>query len=1038
MVKHLLSFLILLLPLCVLGQSNEADQYFYKGVAYESADQPDKAIPYFEKSAELEKKIFEPSSDNYHRSDIEIVKCKFSIVNNYISLQNYNEAIKLQTNVVESVKQIVGEEDEVYATMLNNLSYVYKLAGNYDEAIKLGSATLDIRRKVLGEKHPNYAASLVNMKYYCSESGKYEQAIIYATQLADLYKVLYGENSKEYGVALSDLAKFYAHLRNYDASIRIQNKVTEIFKQVFGSNSLEYAVALSNLASLYHSNHNFGIAAKMGVQASELVKSINGEQSLEYATSLSNLSVYYSSLENYSEAIKLETKAAEIRKKLLGENHKEYGSSLGHLSALYSCIGNTQESIRYAIMSSNIFKVAYGPQSRAYATALHRIANGCADLKHYDDAIKLMREVLNILKQEVGEYHPEYADAVSTIAKFHSEVGNINDAIQIENKVLQIYKKAYGEENFDYLSSLITLALYNHSAGNYSESMKYENIATDILKKSFPEEKKLTVYLRFLSAINSLMTGNGEKAKQGFSQFYDYSSSFVMSNFSTMSSFERLAYWFPYNSAFYTFYVPRAAFYYPCSTFNSMAYNGQVLSKGLLLNAELEIQKLIDQKGDTALANRFAKIQHNRVLVDSLTQVPFSKRTMNADSLSQLINKDERMLVESLKELGDYTKNLSIDWKTIQKKLTDQDIAIEFATFNDTTNQIVYIALVLKKGMKYPELVKLFESKDFNKITKKEYYVTNKLYDIVWKPLEKYLQGVKNVYFAPSCDLHNIGIEYLPDANGNIFDEQYNVYRLSSTRELAITHTVNAGNKAATYGGIHYSNDADSTNQRSNGPAFLIGTKLESEAVAKILKKADYDVTVFSGTTATEESLKNLSGNGYKILHIGTHGFYYADNVLENSVLGYLVGGGQNAEDRAMSCSGLLFSGAKASFDPLSRQSIPEGMSDGILTAKEISRLDFKGLDLVVLSACQSGLGDITGEGVFGLQRGFKKAGAHTIIMSLWSVSDEATQMLMTEFFKNLTLNNDKRAAFVKAQATVRKKYSNPSLWAAFVMIDGI
>ena len=146
----------------------------------------------------------------------------------------------------------------------------------------------------------------------------------------------------------------------------------------------------------------------------------------------------------------------------------------------------------------------------------------------------------------------------------------------------------------------------------------------------------------------------------------------------------------------------------------------------------------------------------------------------------------------------------------------------------------------------------------------------------------------------------------------------------------------------------------------------------------------------------------------------------------------------QNDEDRSLSCSGLLFAGANSALDPLRRIEIPDGTEDGILTAKEISRLDFSGLDLVVLSACQTGLGKITSEGVFGLQRGFKKAGAQTIVMSLWEVSDEATQLLMIEFFKNLTGGQSKRAAFLNAQKIVRQKYPNPLYWAAFIMVDGM
>ncbi|MEE3447688.1 MAG: CHAT domain-containing protein [Bacteroidales bacterium] len=204
----------------------------------------------------------------------------------------------------------------------------------------------------------------------------------------------------------------------------------------------------------------------------------------------------------------------------------------------------------------------------------------------------------------------------------------------------------------------------------------------------------------------------------------------------------------------------------------------------------------------------------------------------------------------------------------------------------------------------------------------------------------------------------------------------------------------------------------------------------------KLLRSADFSVIALSDTLATEESLKKLSGTGLKILHIGTHGFYYAAENLENAGFSFFSDKQQSEEDKAMSCSGLLFAGANFALDTENRSALPEG-DDGILTAKEISRLDFQGLDLVVLSACQTGLGEVTGEGVFGLQRGFKKAGAQTIIMSLWEVDDYATRLLMTEFFKGLTAGKTKREAFLSAQKFVKAKNSDPKYWAAFVMVDG-
>ena len=147
---------------------------------------------------------------------------------------------------------------------------------------------------------------------------------------------------------------------------------------------------------------------------------------------------------------------------------------------------------------------------------------------------------------------------------------------------------------------------------------------------------------------------------------------------------------------------------------------------------------------------------------------------------------------------------------------------------------------------------------------------------------------------------------------------------------------------------------------------------------------------------------------------------------------------GTTNEDRSMSRSGLLFAGAG---DYLYDDMLAQG-DDGILTAREISRLDLRGLGLVVLSACETGLGDVSGEGVFGLQRGFKKAGAQTLLMSLWKVDDLATQLLMTEFYRLLTIGNGKRDAFLGAQQHLRTieggKYNHPEYWAAFIMLDAL
>ena len=444
---------------------------------------------------------------------------------------------------------------------------------------------------------------------------------------------------------------------------------------------------------------------------------------------------------------------------------------------------------------------------------------------------------------------------------------------------------------------------------------------------------------------------------------------------------------------------------------------------------------------------------------------------MNADSLNRVIEKQEMELARESKAYGDYTHNLTISWNDVQRRLGDNDISIEFLNFpTDNSGSIMYVALTLKKGYDSPHMVTLFEQKQLKAITEDSYYTKTGVSDLVWKPLEEELEGVNNIYFAPSGELHRIGIEYLPTNNTKNISDKYALHRLSSTRQLAIIQDKAEGRNTILYGGINYdeksniiSTDSvsmegavlrsaysranmDSLSLRSSFD-YLEGTKRETDMIAADIKQHRVPYLYYFGTNGTEESFKKLDGTKPKMMHIATHGFYFTEEETKKSKfvrptieLMAEESVGRPIEDKPMTRSGLLFSGCNRAFR---HEQIPESEEDGILTAQEISMLDLRGLDLVVLSACQTGLGDIiSGEGVFGLQRGFKKAGANTILMSLDKVDDEATRILMVEFYRNLMNGKTKRESLQEAQQYLRKvdngKYDAPRYWASFIMLDGL
>ena len=1054
----------------------------------------DEAITLGKQASDILKATLGDSDPNYAQS-------LGNLADFYATTGNYDEAIKLGNTTREIFKKALGDNHPEYARALSKLSLYYYDTGNYKEALKLGTQAADIRKQTLGDDHPDYAQSISYLAEYNSKLGKYDEALRLGNMVLDFKKSTLGDGNPEYAMALNNLARYNSNMGNFAEAIRLGNNAASILQRTLGSNHPDYAMSIGNIASFYSAMGNYAEAIRLGTTAAETIKNIFGErhpdyaaaidnlanynqqagnnaeainlgtlameirkQTLgtshpDYATSLYNLAVFQAVNANYNDAIKFQKAAIDIRRKALGDTHPDYATSLAELASYYSSIGNYNEAIRLGNTALEIRKKTLGEQHPDYAKSLLSLADFNSKAGNKDEALRLVTLAMDIDKNSLGENHPAYAASLSNLAVYYSEKGNYKEAIRLATIATEIDKSNYGDNHPAYATSLSNLAVYYSNDGNFAEAIRLETAATEIRRKTLGEDHPH--YARSINnlAAYNLYVGDYEAASQQLGKRYEITNRYVLKNFSTMTAQERTNFW-NIHSVFFSNTLPLAAYKHPDPTTNTLAYNGQLFSKGLLLNAELEIQKLIEKSGDKSMADRFNKIRSDRATLDHLYQVPPQKRHINADSLAAVIEREEKLLVESSKELGDYTRDLSINWQDIQSKLTDNDIAIEFANFVDGDKPI-YVALVLKKGMQSPQLEKL----SMRTIDSTLYYNTTDLYNIIWQPLQKYLTGVKNVYFAPSGKLHSIAIEYLPNDLGEIFAQKYNAYRLTSTRELALTKIANSSNKASVYGGIIYSfskgdwqdlkdakneivaefrdipdfnDDDEAEGTQRAGIGFLEGAQIEAEEVTDILREGNFLVSASSGVNATEESFKHLSGSGVKILHIATHGFYEPEG-KKKSFSDYLASGNKdNKEDLSMSRSGLFLAGASSALDPKKRKDIPEGVDDGILTAKEISRLDFQGLDLVVLSACQTGLGTITGEGVFGLQRGFKKAGAQTIVMSLWKVDDAATKVLMTEFYKNLMDGMSKRESFVEAQELLRIKYQDPKKWAAFIMVDGL
>ena len=1017
-------------------------------------------------------------------------------------LSNYAEAIRLGTEATLIQKKTLGEDNIDYATSLDNLALYNTALGNYTEAIRLCSEALLIRKKVLGENHPHYATSLSNLTGYNYNVGNYAESIRLETEATRISKEKLGENHPDYATSLNNLALYNSCLGNYAEAIRLCSEAMRIQKEVLGENHPAYASSLNSLATYNASLGNYTESIRLGTEAMRIRKEVLGENHPDYATSLNNLANYNATLGNYTESIRLGTEAMRIRKEVLGENHPDYATSLVNLAGYNLDLGNYIEAIRLGTEAIHIQKKVLGNNHIAYTVSLNTLANSNFDLGNYAEAIRLGTEAMRIRKEVLGENHPAYALSLNNLASYNTSLGNYTESIRLGTEAMRIRKEVLGENHPDYALSLYNLAVCYSLLGNYAEALQLCTDALHIQKKILGENHpNYAIYLNEL-AVCYFYSNNKEEAVSLYRNISNLYTNLVLTTFADLTTTEQAMFWNKYNNYFNNI-LPQRAYTLADDSLYISAYNGVLLSKGLLLNAEMEMKKLLQESGDSAIMELYDAMRMNKMILNKQLEKPIKERFLDTDSLQRLINRQEQDLVQRSKVYGDYTRNLRIDWQDVQGKLGKEDMALEFLSFPMEGDSVMYAAIVVKPGMAYPEMIPLFKEKQLKQIPFYAYYSTPELYLLVWQPLEELLKGVKNVYFAPAGELYNIAIETLPDTDSTWVSDRFNLYRLSSTRQLALIQKTYDNNDARIYGGLKYDTDltqlikdnlqyeaknetlarsfedgfiADSLRLRS-GAEELPGTRIEAENIKRSLDAAHVENELFTDTVGTEASFKAMSGQQIRALHIATHGFYWTkwETRRQEDWDFLMLGDNHNpkyTEDKSLTRSGLLMAGAN---NALMGIEIPENVDNGILTAKEIAGLDLRGMDMVVLSACQTGLGEITGEGVFGLQRGFKKAGAKSLLMSLWKVDDNATQMLMTQFYANLIAGMDKYNALRDAQRVVReyeveknvvvnklssaqkrklekqgktwiaqtevqkiRPYEHPKYWAAFILLDGI
>lgn len=570
-------------------------------------------------------------------------------------------------------------------------------------------------------------------------------------------------------------------------------------------------------------------------------------------------------------------------------------------------------------------------------------------------------------------------------------------------------------------------------------------------------------------AWNHLLLGNNIDATAYLKEFNTAARKNVVSVFSTFSEMNRESYWNKYAIGMITI-NNLVAFKSQNSDAIIQAYNNSLFCKSLLLGTTNVLKDYINDSKDPKLKQKYNECLELREYLSYKTNDSITKERI----AYELVCKEEEIL-RSIKGLDKLIENKCGTWNDIANVLNENEAAIEFCyivTMDSIANAKGYYgAFVIRKEYTTPRMILLGSINDIEEILQgvddeifsiNDFYTSRKnidLYKQTWEKIEPYLKGCSTVYYSTTGQLSNINYDIIHDAKGIALFEKYKLIRVSSTNNISIVKesTKPSYKSSVLFGGIKYNESLSEMKKESerypnysnsavdNGLALrsisnrgtwgeLNATKDEISRIKEILKENGIVTQTVTESFANEESFKALSGKSPDIIHLATHG-YYISSRKKASVSSFLSQITPYSEkERYMQWSGLLMAGANNAWNG---KFTLENVEDGILTADEISRLDLSKTQLVVLSACETAKGVIDPvDGVYGLQQAFKKAGAGTIVMSLWKVPDESTSLLMNSFYAALISGNEKHNALKKAMQEAQLKYKDPYYWAGFIILD--
>jgi CHAT domain-containing protein/Flp pilus assembly protein TadD len=928
----------------------------------------------------------------------------------------------------EIVIKTLGKKHLAYTIICSNLAKLYQERGLYKPAEELLIEALRIRAETLGKDHPDYAETCNSLAKLYQDQGLYEQAEALFIEAKKIIESSVGKEDERYTTNCMNLGILYYEQGLYDKAELLYLEVKAIDEKILGKENLNSAV-FNNLAELYKSQGLFNQAEDLYLEALLITEKILGKEHPNYAIYCSNLGVFYNQRGEYQLAESLLLQAKNIQEKVFGKAHLDYAISCNNLARVYDNLGKSESAEALYLEAMQVVEKKMGKNHPDYATPSNNLAMLYLDRGLYEQAEALLIAAKNNVAANFGKNHPDYGSSCQDLAYLYQMLGKYKLAETLYYEAAQTRLRQTGS-NFSTLSEQEKNAFLSTF---YYDFEAYNSFVVKVAEQI--PALKAWMY-NYTLILKGLLFHSSDKMKKNI---LGSGNEVLISQYKTWKAKKE-----------YLLKVYQMPF---------VDKKAQNIDDQLLEIEVNELEKQLSQQSEL-----FTQVTDNQIL----SWVDIQKALKPNEAAIEIIR--TRYFEKGMKDSVLYIALI------VKPETINQPEMVVFGNGKAMEKEYLeYYRKRISENLRADIRGDSLNPDDFSDLNVESVKTEQKIqnidyYGIYWEKIAQKLKNTQKVYLSQDGVYNQLNLNTLqnPQTQKYVLDE-LEIQLVGNTKDILQEKNkpkqVKKSTEAVLIGFPDYNHIfVETTNSAESQPSPNVSslnlastrlleagnikelpeTKTEIANIRQILQSKKFIIQDFIYEKATEGQLKKIKNP--QILHLATHGFFLNDVSIKEDRDKKALSGikAKKLLENPLLRAGLLFAGCKKSLTAESHLNpkggtteVSSGAEDGILTAYEAMNLELENTEMVVMSACETGLGEIqNGEGVYGLQRAFQQAGAKSVLMSLWAVNDASTQQLMTYFYENwITKQMTKRQAFITAQKQLRLKFPQPYYWGAFVMV---